>query len=336
MICPRCNSQIQDNLLFCPVCGDWCAVNQQNARIEQRKYQGKVIAHNSLKSPLFLAMTILMTAVSIFYLIGCFTVSPLTGRLTFNLNITLIFTILASIFGWIAYSSTDINLTGKHLRRIAIFDTSQFIITIVAASLIGLGVLLIIVGLAIGGAIAPDFIGLFEEAFAEAFGSTAGLESIEDLITASIGILIAIISIACIIATAILIWVCFIHGGRNRFLKEASRSLDAGFFQTTKRAPYGGVLAYSILSLTGSLFSVIGALASPGANWFSILGAISLNVYLIVSAVWMSKLYESEYANNRMVQDEIALLNNIYAASQNAIATQQAAVYRPTNNNVIQ
>ncbi len=336
MICPKCNSMIPDNAMFCTVCGNQCAIHPQQARINYFKAQSKVIAHNSLHSPLFLAMTILMTAVSLFYLIGSFTVSPLTERITFNFNITLIFTILTSIFSWIAYASTDINQAGKHLRRVAIFDTAQFIITIVAASLIGLGFLLIIAGLAIGGAVAPDFIGMFEEAFAEAFGSTAGLESIEDLITAGIGIIIAIISIVCIIAIAILIWVCFIHGGRNRFLKEASRSLDAGFFQTTKRAPFGGVLAYSILSLVGSLFSVIGALITPGANWFSILGAIALNVYLIVSAVWMSRLYESEIANNTIIQNETALLNNIYAASQNPIATQQVAVYRPANDNTIQ
>ena len=65
MTCPRCNSEISEASIICPVCGDWYAASAQKERVDNLKANTKSIVHESFKSNLFLAMTILMTMIAV-------------------------------------------------------------------------------------------------------------------------------------------------------------------------------------------------------------------------------------------------------------------------------
>ena len=72
MICPRCNSEISEASIICPVCGDWYAASAQKERVDNLKANTKSIVHESFKSNLFLAMTILMTVAAAAKALTCF------------------------------------------------------------------------------------------------------------------------------------------------------------------------------------------------------------------------------------------------------------------------
>ncbi|MBQ4141367.1 MAG: zinc ribbon domain-containing protein [Clostridia bacterium] len=327
MTCPKCNSTIPDTTIVCPVCGDKCAVNNQQARVDRLKAQSKEILHNSLHSKLFLAMTILMTVASAFKFVSCFTVTATNGNVNFNFDITVIFTVLTAVFSWMAYKSTDVNLAPQHLNRISIYDAAEWIMMVVAVSACGILSITCFALIGVGDEIISKSMTEIKNIIEFEYGDIEELEEITEMLSVSGGALFGIMAVIFLIVAAILLWVCIIHLRRRRFFKNASNDLSTGEYKITKAPPYTGALVYSILTLIGSIPSSADAVAL-----ISTMGNISVYTYVIVSTIWLSNLHKDLTANNNIIREETNLLNNLIAASQNIMATEPAQVYRPETN----
>jgi hypothetical protein len=312
MTCPRCNTEIAEGALVCPVCGDWCAASAQKARVDALKANTKNIVHESFKSNIFLAMTILMTVAAAAKTLTCFTLTAGAGGFNFNFDFTVIFFIIAAVFCWQARSSTNPILAGDHLGRVAFFDTVEWILLLIASCLLGLGALLCFA-----------VIGIANEIMAEAWGdiepilnqvvSGEELEMVTDIFLNQAGLLFGVMAVAFLLVAAFCIWGCIIHRRRKIYLKSFEDSINE--YNISKPAPYTGAIVYASFNLL-SVFTSFDSTVFMGGLFASLIGTLALNGYIIASAVWMAKLHRDELANNAEIENESAVLNNLIYASK--------------------
>ena len=315
MICPRCNSEITDGTLICPVCGDWCAASVQKEYVDNLKAQSKSIVHNSFRSKLFQAMAILMTITAATRLISCFTLTTGAGNASFNLDLTVIIYILAAIFCWTAHTSSDPNLAAHHLGRVSFFDAANWIIMLIGACFLGLLVPICFALINIGNDIFAEAWGEIEPELSPLLSSEE-MELIQDLLLNNVGLLFGILAFVFLIAAAVLVWLCIIHYKRRKYMKKVAESIVLEKYNVEKAPPYLSAIVYAGIGLFGSLTSLSTVVFTNGFAFLSLASTIALDCYLIVSAIWMTQLHKEELANNTVIENESAILNNLIYTSK--------------------
>lgn len=312
MICPRCNSEISDASIICPVCGDWCAASAQKERVDALKANTKSIVHESFKSNLFLAMTILMTVAAAAKALTFFSFTAGEGRVSFNFDFTVIFFIIAAVFCWQARASTNPILSGDHLGRVAFFDTVEWILLLIASCLLGLVALLCFAVIGIANEIMAEAWIEIEPLLTEAL-SRKELGLVTDIFLNKAGLLFGVMAIVFLLVAAFYIWGCIIHRRRKIYLKSFGDSINE--YNISKPAPYTGAIVYASLNLL-SVFTGFDSTVFMGGLFASLIGTLAINGYIIVSAVWMTRLHRDELANNAEIENESAILNNLIYSSK--------------------
>ncbi len=313
MICPRCNSTIADGTLVCPVCGDWCAASAQKERVDALKAKTKTIVHDSFRSKLFQAMTILMTVTAAAKTLTCFGFTAGAGHVSFNFDFTVIFFIIAAVFCWQAGRETNPILAGDHLGRVAFFDSVQWILLLIAACALGLGSLACFAVIGVANVIMAEAWVEIEPLMNEVL-SGEELEMVTDILLNKAGLVFGVMAIAFLIVMASCIWGCIIHRRRRIYLKSFEDSINE--YNIQKPAPYTGAIVYASISLFGIFTNLDASAFMTGFSFASIIGTLALNGYVIVSAVWMARLHRDELANNAEIENESAVLNNLIYASK--------------------
>lgn len=313
MICPRCNSEISEVSIICPVCGDWYAASAQKERVDNLKSKTRTIAHESFKSKLFQAMTILMTVAAAAKALTCFSFTAGDGRVSFNFDFTVIFFIIAAVFCWQARSSTNPILSGDHLGRIAFLDSVQAVLLVIAAVLIGLVALLCFAMIGIGSAVIAEAWGEIEPEIQELL-SGEELKLVSDLLLNQAGLLFAVMAFILLIATAFCVWGSIIYFQRKRYLKDAEDSLTE--YNIEKAPPYTSAIVYASISLFSTVVTFGTTVFTAGFSFASLVGTLALDCYIIVSTVWMTRLHRDELANNAEIENESAILNNLIYSSK--------------------
>lgn len=322
MTCPRCKSEIAEGTLICPVCGDWCAATAQKERVDALKAERKNIVHRSFRSTLFLAMTALMTSTAVVNLLSCFTVSTEGGGVQFSFNFMIILYVICAVFCWQAYSSTNPNQAADHLRRVSVFDAAQWIISLVIICALGLCLIVCIAVIGIADAVISDSWEIIEETAIDLYGSTEILEAFEEMLSMGVGLFFGVIAFLLVILIAVLVWIMIIYLKRRKFLKQTAEDITLERYEIKKNPPYTGAMVYAGIGLFFSLINIMSALALGGLSFITIVAAISLDCYIIVSAVWMSRLHKDELANNAEIESESAILNNLIYSSKIAYENQ--------------
>ena len=320
MICPRCNSTIADGSLICPVCGDWCAASAQKERVDNLKSKTRTIAHESFKSKLFQAMTILMTVTAAARTLTCFSFTAGGGSFGFSFDITVIFFIIAAVFCWQAARNDKPILAGDHLGRIAFLDSVQAVLLVIAAVLIGLAALLCFAMIGIGSTVIAEAWGEIEPEIQELL-SGEELELVSDLLLNQAGLLFAVMAFILLIATAFCVWGSIIYFQRKRYLKDAEDSLTE--YNIEKAPPYTSAIVFASISLFSTIVTFGTTVFTAGFSFASLVGTLALDCYIIVSTVWMTQLHKDELANNAEIENESALLNNLIYSSK--IASEKKA-----------
>lgn len=316
MTCPRCNSEVAEGALICPVCGDWCAASAQKERVDALKSERKNIVHRSFRSTLFMVMAALMTSTAVLNLFSCFTVSADGNGVQFSFNFMIILYAICAVFCWQAYSSTNPNQAADHLRRVSVYDAATWIICLVGICALGLCLLLCIPLIAVADEALAESWAIVEEAVVEAYGSTDVLAEVEAILSLGAGFIIAIFAVIIAVATAVLVWLMIINLRRRKYLKNTAENIENDRYDIVKNPPYTGAIVYAAIGIFTNLTSALSAIASGGLSFITIIAALSLDAYIIVSAVWMSRLHKDELANNAEIESESAILNNLIYSSK--------------------
>lgn len=308
MTCPRCQTELVEGSLVCPTCGDWCAASAQKERVDALKAKAKTIVHDSFHSGLFRAMTILMTITAAVNLFSIFTVTGGNGSISFNFNYFAILYLIAAIFCWKAYTSTNPLLAGDHVGRVSVIETVYWIVLLIGACIIGLVALFCLACIGISGEILGMTLAELEPTLREAFPGQ-DIAYITELIASNSGIIFAAVGIVMIIIGAFILWGALLHRKRRLYLKNVQDSINE--YNIIKPAPYVSVIVYAGLNLLGSVgsFSSIEVL-------ISVVSGLAFNGYIIVSAVWMSRLHKDELANNAEIEAETVVLTNLIYSSK--------------------
>jgi hypothetical protein len=308
MTCPRCHTEIAEGALVCPVCGDWYAASAQKERVDALKSKAKTIVHDSFHSGMFLAMTVLMTVTAAANLFSIFTVTANNEIFSFNFNYIAILYVIAAIFCWKAYTSTNPLLAGDHIGRVSIIETTYWIVLLIATCLLGLGALCCFAFIGISGELLGATLAELEPSLKEAFPDQ-DIAYVTDLIASKSGLIFAAVGIVLLIVGAFILWGAILHRKRRLYLKSVQDSINE--YNIIKPAPYISVIVYAALNLAGGAGSF-----SSAEILISTIGALAFNSYIIVSAVWMAKLHRDELANNAEIENESAVLNNLIYASK--------------------
>ena len=308
MTCPRCKSEIAEGSLVCPTCGDWCAASAQKERVDALKSKAKTIVLDSFHSGMFLAMTVLMTVTAAANLFSIFTVTANNGTFSFNFNFIAILYVIAAIFCWKAYTSTNPLLAGDHIGRVSIIETTYWIVLLIATCLLGLGALCCFAFIGISGELLGATLAELEPYLKEAF-SDQDIAYVTDLIACKSGLIFAAVGIVLLIVGAFTLWGAILHRKRRLYLKNVQDSINE--YNIIKPAPYISVIVYAVLNLP------IGAGSFSSAEiLISTIGALAFNSYIIVSAIWMSRLHKDEIANNTEIETETVVLTNLIYSSK--------------------
>ena len=322
MTCPRCKSEIAEGTLICPVCGDWCAASAQKERVDALKAERKNIVHRSFRSTLFMVMAALMTSTAVLNLFSCFTVSADGNGVQFSFNFIIILYVICAVFCWQAYSSTNPNQAADHLRRVSVYDAAIWIIGLVGICVLGLCLLICLPLIAVADEVLAESWAIVEEAVVKAYGSTDVLAEVEAILSLGAGFIIAIFAVIIAVATAVLVWLMIISLKRRKYLKNTAENIEHDKYDIEKNPPYVSAIVYSAIGIFTNLTSALSAIASGGLSFITIIAAISLDCYIIVSAVWMSRLHKDELANNAEIERESAILNNLIYSSKIAYENQ--------------
>ena len=332
MNCTKCNSPVEEGALYCTVCGNQFAVNEQKAKVNEAYANTKNLIAKQLKTPVFLVVAILFSVIFVSQVIsmisgGIFGI--ISGILPF------IFMLIATIGLWTGYTAKDASKVSKALRQASIYDAYTRVmhtISIVLLSIIGVlaFIFTLIGGLALGGAVS--------DAGAEDAGSSV----------AGGGIVTAIV-ILVVFALIITIVSIFkgIYAKRRAYFKALAETAETGNY-TAAKAPVVGsyvlggfdvlsgifpiVLAISggaiINALFGSFLAEMGELGDMvntliGTMLTSLaisgVGSFISGGYLILSAVWMASVHKAEVANRTLVAAECARLEELEVATKEAM-----------------
>lgn len=323
MTCPRCKSEIAEGTLICPVCGDWCAASAQKERVDALKAERKNIVHRSFRSTLFMVMAALMTSTAVLNLFSCFTVSADGNGVQFSFNFIIILYVICAVFCWQAYSSTNPNQAADHLRRVSVYDAAIWIIGLVGICVLGLCLLICLPLIAVADEVLAESWAIVEEAVVKAYGSTDVLAEVEAILSlGAAGFIIAIFAVIIAVAIGVLVWLMIINLKRRKYLKNTAENIENDRYDIEKNPPYTGAIVYAAIGIFTNLTSALSALALGGLSFITIIAAISLDCYIIVSAVWMSRLHKDELANNAEIERESAILNNLIYSSKIAYENQ--------------
>ncbi len=149
MICPACKTEIADNSLICPSCGEEILCKQRREKCAETKKSWQNTLSLEFRKPLFLGCMICLALISLILLINAivplFDFEPaLTTSLFYLLILTLTaFSLVSSVKAYLKKEP----LVGRDLRFIHYFSTLMMtlgILMIVTVSI--LTVILLIVG----------------------------------------------------------------------------------------------------------------------------------------------------------------------------------------------
>lgn len=332
MNCTKCNAVIEDGALYCEACGNQIAVNEQKAKVNAAYANNKGIIVKQLKSPIFLVVAILFSVIFAGQIVSMFSggiFGILSGILPF------IFMLIATIGLWKGYAAKDPAAASSALLKASIFDAyTRVMHTISIVLLYILGVLSFI--LAIFGAVAAG----------SAASSMGANDAGSSLLGGGIVTAIVILVVFGIIITIVTIFKN-IYANRRAYFKILAHTAETGNYPEVKVPVIGSyilggfdvlsgifpvILAISggalidalfgdLLASLGGLGDVVNTILATMLVSLAISGVSSLvsGGYLVLSAVWMSLVHKAELANKDAVAIECARLEEIEAATKDAM-----------------
>ena len=329
MNCTKCNSPVEDGALYCPECGNQFAVDEQKAKVNQAYANTKNLIAKQLKSPIFLVVAILFSV-----MFASNAISMITGGIGSILGgiLPFIFMLIATIGLWKAYVGKDLP---KALRQASIYDAyTRVMHTIAIVLLTILGVLSFILLLIAG-------LGAKEAA------SSLGAEEVgSNFLGGGIVAAIVVLVVFAIIITVVSIFKG-IYAKRRAYFKLLSATAETGDYNAVK-APVVGSYVLGGFDVISAIFPIVIAISGKAiinallgdalaeldgigdiVNMLldsfiggAIIAGISSLIsggYLILSAVWMSMVHKAEVANKATIAAECARLEEIEAATKEAI-----------------
>ena len=326
MNCNQCNSALEDDALYCPVCGDQFAANNQKTRVNDAFAKTRNIVSKQSKSPVFLAVAILFTVI---------TATQMFAVLRGGIGgiLPLVFMIIGTIGFWGCYMAKNYKSLAASLRKASIYDAYIRVLHTVGA------VLLSIVGVL--SAVSVLLIALLGEGIASFMGFGKGSE-----LVSSIGIATAIVVF---VVFAIIIAVVLIFRGiyakRRKYFLALSETVETCNYAATK-APVKGSYILGGFNLISAIFSIglalsarsivsdtfapmlpefgltesVDALIATFTSSLAVSGVSSIisGAYLILSALWMFNVHKEEAANKDVLIAECARLEEIEKAVRDA------------------
>ena len=333
MNCTKCNAVLEDGALFCETCGDQIAVNEQKAKVNRALANNKDLIVKQLKSPIFLIVSILFSVMFVGQ-IGSMISGGIFGIISSILP--FIFMLIATIGLWKGYAAKNTEAASSALLKASIFDAYTRVmhtISIVLLYIVGIlaFVITLISGLAAGGAAS-------EMGADEAGGALLG----GGIVTA-----IVILVVFAIIITRVTIFKG-IYAKRRAYFKLLANTAETGNYTAAKAPVVGSYIlgGFDVLSaifpivmaisgkviidaLFGEFLAELGGFATIvdtildafiGGAIISGLSSLVSGGYLILSAVWMANVHKAEMANKAAVVAECARLEELEAATRDAMA----------------
>ena len=229
MNCPKCSVPVEDGQLTCPACGEQIAANAQKEKVNAAYETTRAIVKKRLHTPVFLATTIFLTIMLVFFIASMFsTVAGIILGL-----VPTIFLGIAMVSGYKLYAQKpDLNIA-KSIKRFSYFDTcTKIFYKIIAIAAVVFGV---------GGALV-SLILPFYDWWMDPYADVDALFETLDIVTG----LIAIAGAALIVAVFLLFKA--VYAARQKaFLNIASASVKGEYVPVKKNV---FVLSYVIAAFT--------------------------------------------------------------------------------------
>ena len=293
MICPACKTEIADNSLICPSCGEEILCKQRREKCAETKKSWQNTLSLEFRKPLFLGCMICLALISLILLINAivplFDFEPaLTTSLFYLLILTLTaFSLVSSVKAYLKKEP----LVGRDLRFIHYFSTLMMtlgILMIVTVSI--LTVILLIVGATVASLAnkvsgAADSLSDFSDEIGDSFGEEL-FGDLSGFLHLSGTLLVVVILILCTLLILFAVNFTLTYSRANKFYKTIARSLDK--LDPSKKivAPVKRMYVFGILT------ALLGCLCFAG-SWQLALFLIGIGGYTFIHGLFFRSIAAS-------------------------------------------
>ncbi len=144
MICEKCNQELNSGACVCHNCGNRVAYNAQKQMVEEAKNAVGGVLSKSFRTPLFMAIAICFSVVSVATLI-----LVLTSDFDLISILALVLSIFSTVYAWLLYAGHSSNKNIKNLRLYLVYSRVINTILLVAVSIIAVALLIACISLSI-------------------------------------------------------------------------------------------------------------------------------------------------------------------------------------------
>ena len=303
MNCPKCNTQLDDNAVICPVCGDHFAVEMQRNKFWQTREKTYTILSDVIHSRLFLIFSIFLSV-----LCGTFLLSAIQFDLISALCFA--FSLIGLIGAWQLYSGKSQRPDAPKIKQLRFLPKTLKIIYNVFYVLVIVVTVICIIALSM---IQPMIDMMAEEGFdimetvAQAFYEEGLLTYEESLEIAAfkindyLGTILVALIIAMAIVTVVLVLMTIAFKKMQKFTEALLDTCQTGTYQTPKKFSHKFVFTMGIIIAIPGAFSILGGMVVAA------LSPIALGGYMITFSLLMKEINEKELRNNKdiAIQEEI-------------------------------
>lgn len=323
MICEKCHAALEEDALFCHVCGDQFAANRQKEKVNRAFLNTRNIIFKQTKSPIFMTVSIFLSVILAFGICG--------ESEFFSGVLSCVFMAIAVVGAWSCYATKKYEALAGALRRASIFDAYLRVVHTVSAVLLSVLCAVSVI-------------------FALFMGAETGL-SIANAEVSSVDIISAVVLLVAFAAIISIVLVFrSIYAKRRKFFLSLSETVRTCNYTVTKapvksscvlggfyflQAIFSIVLAlfmrgivyriFALLLLKLDLVEVVDITVTTLASGLVAWGISSFIIggYLVFSAIWMHNVHKEEMQNKTELIEACAEFEKIEKSVKEIIAANK-------------